>query len=98
MSITAYDTELGPKRVAGHGDDSEQHWGRAMAKEDVHCAQLNQEHTFVYDGVRGMWVCRSCSEAILESLMNKVVEREVSLSSGHVMMLWPAMIEQRRKG
>jgi hypothetical protein len=68
-----------------------------METENNRCADLNQEHVFFWDS--GKWKCRStgCDEAILEAQMNSILERDVATDTGHVMWIWPAMVEQERK-
>ena len=61
-----------------------------MAKQDHHCTD---EHMMLYDVDKGLWICRNCIETLLQSQMDRIVERDVSIITGHIMMIFPALIE-----
>lgn len=62
-----------------------------MAKQNYNCIGEHMMHW-----IRGQWECRHCSETILETQMNRIVERDVSTVTGHVMMIYPALIALER--
>ena len=93
MPISSYDTRLGQKGLARFYHRHERLEEGAMEKKDTNCADLKQEHSYLWDIPFAIWRCRTCKDTVAEMRMNRIVERTVATDAGHVITLWPAQVE-----